>query len=86
MKEIKEINMMCIECEGKGYFEDVISEGLQPGDPYLEPHVERCDECKVFANDEEALAFLNDEPYISDEDKQQTLAEIAAEKQKEKNE
>jgi hypothetical protein len=46
--------MKCIECEGKGYFEDVISEGLQPGDPYLEPHVERCDECKVFANDEEA--------------------------------
>ena len=47
--------MICIECEGKGYFEDVISEGLQPWDPYLEPHVERCDECKVYANDEEAL-------------------------------
>ena len=47
--------MNCIECEGKGYFEDVISEGLQPGDPYLEPHIERCDECKVYANDEEAL-------------------------------
>ena len=47
--------MNCIECEGKGYFEDVISEGLQPGDPYLEPHIERCDECKVFANDNEAL-------------------------------
>ena len=47
--------MKCIECEDKGYFEDVISEGLQPGDPYLEPHIERCDECKVYANDEEAL-------------------------------
>jgi len=34
-----------------------------------------------------AYEALNDEPYISDEDKQQTLAEIAAEKQqKEKNE
>ena len=32
-----------------------------------------------------AYEALNDEPYISDEDKQQTLAEIAAEKQKEKN-
>jgi hypothetical protein len=33
-----------------------------------------------------AYEALNEEPYISDEDKQQTLAEIAAEKQKEKNE
>ena len=47
--------MICMECEGKGYLEDVISEGLPTGDPYLEPHVERCDECKVYANDEEAL-------------------------------
>jgi hypothetical protein len=46
MKEIKENNMMCTECDGKGYLEDVISEGLPAGDPYLEPHVERCDECK----------------------------------------
>lgn len=45
----------CPECEGKGYFDDVISEGLEEGDPYLEPHVERCDNCKVYANDEEAL-------------------------------
>jgi len=61
MKEIKETNMMCIECEGKGYFEDVISEGLQPGDPYLEPHVERCDECKQFANDAEAVLAIRKE-------------------------
>lgn len=47
--------MICMECEGKGYLKDVISEGLPAGDPYLEPHVERCDECKVYANDEEAL-------------------------------
>lgn len=47
--------MMCMNCEGKGYFEDVISIGVSIGDPYLEPHVERCDECKVYANDEEAL-------------------------------
>jgi hypothetical protein len=33
-----------------------------------------------------AYEALNDEPYISDEDKQQAVAEIAAEKQKEKNE
>ena len=33
-----------------------------------------------------AYETLNDEPYISDEDKQQAVAEIAAEKQKEKNE
>jgi len=55
MKETKENNMMCIECNGKGYLENVISEGLPAGDPYLESHVERCDECKVYANDEEAL-------------------------------
>ena len=47
--------MKCIECNGLGYFEDVISEGLPAGDPYLEPHVERCDECKVFVDDKEAL-------------------------------
>ena len=47
--------MMCIDCEGKGYLEDVISEGLPAGDPYSKPHVERCDECKVFADDKEAL-------------------------------
>lgn len=47
--------MICMECEGKGYLEDVISIGVSVGDPYLEPHVERCDECKVYANDEEAL-------------------------------
>ena len=47
--------MICMECEGKGYLEDVISIGVSVGDPYLETHVERCDECKVYANDEEAL-------------------------------
>jgi len=82
-----ENKMVCIECNGKGYFEDVVSEGLPIGDPYLEPHVERCDECKQFANDVEAYEASKGEAYISDEDKQQTLAEIAAEKQqKEKNE
>lgn len=53
--------MMCTECDGKGYFEDVISEGLPAGDPYLEPHVERCDECKQFANDEEAVLAIRKE-------------------------
>ena len=55
MKETKENNMMCMNCEGKGYLEDVISIGVSVGDPYLEPHVERCDECEVFVNDNEAL-------------------------------
>lgn len=55
MKETKENNMMCMNCEGKGYLEDVVSIGVSVGDPYLEPHVERCDECKVYANDNEAL-------------------------------
>ena len=53
--------MMCTECDGKGYFEDVISEGLPAGDPYLEPHVERCDECKQFANDAEAVLAIRKE-------------------------
>ena len=47
--------MMCINCEGKGYLDDVVSIGVFEGDSYLEPHVERCDECEVFANDNEAL-------------------------------
>ncbi len=47
--------MMCINCEGKGYLDDVVSIGVSEGDSYLEPHVERCDECEVFANDKEAL-------------------------------
>ena len=53
--------MMCTECDGKGYLEDVISEGLPAGDPYLEPHVERCDECKVYANDAEAVLAIRKE-------------------------
>ena len=47
--------MMCINCEGKGYLDDVVSIGVSEGDSYLEPHVERCDECKMFADDKEAL-------------------------------
>ena len=47
-------------------------------------------ECEGYNySDASKLAYeaLNDEPYISDEDKQQVLAEIVAEKQqKEKNE
>ena len=47
--------MMCINCEGKGYLDDVVSIGVSEEDSYLQPHVERCDECEVFANDNEAL-------------------------------
>lgn len=62
MKETKENKMMCMECDGKGYLDDVISEGLPEGDSYLEPHVERCDECKVYANDKEAFKeYINQE-------------------------
>ena len=53
--------MICTECGGKGYLEDVISEGLPAGDPYLESHVERCDECNVYANDEEAVLAIRKE-------------------------
>jgi hypothetical protein len=53
--------MICTECGGKGYLEDVISEGLPAGDPYLESHVERCDECKKFENDEEAVLAIRKE-------------------------
>ena len=48
----------CEDCEGKGYYTDVISSGLSdPKDPYHEPHIERCDTCKVFNNDVEAKEY-----------------------------
>ena len=46
--------MKCIECNNLGYFTGVISLGLPKGQPYLQPHIERCDICQVFASDEEA--------------------------------
>ena len=46
--------MKCIECNNLGYFTGVISLGLPEGHPYLQPHIERCDICQVFASDEEA--------------------------------
>ena len=48
----------CNDCEGKGYYTDVIRSGLSdPKDPYHEPHIERCDTCKVFNNDVEAKDY-----------------------------
>ena len=47
----------CIECKNEGYFTDVISEGLRNNHPYLKPHIERCDSCKVFKNDDEARKY-----------------------------
>ena len=45
----------CKDCDGLGYYTDVISSGLiDPNDPYHEPHTERCDTCKVFEDDEQA--------------------------------
>ena len=48
--------MKCIECNNLGYFTDVVSLGLPEGHPYLQPHIERCDICQVFASDEEAAS------------------------------
>ena len=48
----------CEDCEGKGYYTDVISSGLSdPKDPYHEPHIERCDSCKIFNDDVEAKDY-----------------------------
>ena len=49
----------CQDCEGLGYFTEVISTGLSdPNDPYHEPHTERCDTCKIFEDDEKAHHHL----------------------------
>ena len=49
----------CQDCDGLGYFTDVISTGLSdPNDPYHYPHTERCDTCKVFENDQKAHNYL----------------------------
>jgi hypothetical protein len=52
----------CLDCNNSGYLTDVVSIGLKDNDPYLKPHVERCDSCKVFKNDNEAIKYkLNKE-------------------------
>tara|TARA_R100001509_G_scaffold114020_1_gene69194 strand:- start:605 stop:793 length:189 start_codon:yes stop_codon:yes gene_type:complete len=49
----------CKDCEGLGYFTDVISIGLSdPIDPYHQPHTERCDSCKIFDDDKQADDFV----------------------------
>jgi hypothetical protein len=49
---------MCKSCDGKGYFTDVEAVGItNPKDPYFYPHIERCDDCLVFASDEDAKQF-----------------------------
>ena len=49
----------CKDCEGLGYYTEVISTGLSdPNDPYHYPHTERCDTCKVFDDDEQADKFV----------------------------
>ncbi len=57
--------MKCIECNNLGYFTGVISLGLPEGHPYLQPHIERCDICQVFASDEEAKLQSFDENFKS---------------------
>ena len=48
----------CEDCEGQGYYTDVISTGLSdPNDPYHEPHIERCDTCQVFSDDVKAKEY-----------------------------
>jgi hypothetical protein len=49
----------CKDCEGLGYYTEVISTGLSdPNDPYHYPHTERCDTCKFFDDDEQADKFV----------------------------
>ncbi len=57
--------MKCIECNNLGYFTGVISLGLPEGHHYLQPHIERCDICQVFASDEEAKLQSFDENFKS---------------------
>ena len=53
----KKINK-CKDCQGHGYYQEVYSSGLSdPKDPYHKPHIERCDTCKFFINDIEAVGF-----------------------------
>ena len=48
----------CKDCEGKGYYTDVVSSGLSdPKDPYHEPHIERCDTCMTFEDDVKAKEY-----------------------------
>ena len=48
----------CEDCEGKGYFTDVVSSGLSnPKDPYHKPHIERCDTCMTFEDDVKAKEY-----------------------------
>ena len=58
---MKGINMKltnCKDCEGKGYYTDVISSGLSdPNDPYHEPHIEICDTCMAFEDDVKAKEY-----------------------------
>ena len=49
----------CKECNGVGYFKEVISYGsISIHDPYRKPHIERCDTCETFNNDEEVIQYL----------------------------
>ena len=47
----------CLDCDNSGYLIDVVSVGLKDNDPYLKPHIERCDSCGVFKNDNEARKY-----------------------------
>ena len=48
----------CEDCEGKGYYTDVVSSGLSdPKDPYHKPHIERCDTCMTFEDDVKAKEY-----------------------------
>ena len=48
----------CEDCEGKGYYTDVTSTGLSdPKDPYHKPHIERCDTCMAFEDDQKAKEY-----------------------------
>ena len=40
----------CKECNGKGYFDEVISYGSMP-EGYDKAHTEKCDECNKYKDD-----------------------------------
>ena len=55
--QMKENN--CQECNGVGYLKEVVSYGaISLNDPYRKPHIERCDTCETFNNDEEVIQYL----------------------------
>ena len=59
MEEYQMKKNNCQECNGVGYLKEVVSYGaISLNDPYRKPHIERCDTCETFNNDEEVIQYL----------------------------